>query len=167
MAGNRQKEFEICWHDVERKITSFFYRKGCSSDDSCDLAQETALRGWKNFDTLRGDFKPWIFQIAKYVFIDYLRKRRGVTTVDIDDCQIAGNSHESYAQTELKSIMDEILEELDPFDRKCLILHDLEGKNFEEIAIELGNSVSNAHYHVDKARKFLRQRFEESGAVVQ
>ncbi len=154
------EKFEESWHAVEPKLNGYFYRKGCSREDTLDLVQETAVRAWQNFHTLKGNFKPWVFGIAKFVFFDYLRKKKRVD--EIEDESVIEDLKQDPGKSALNAqLIRQCLDELDPLDRQCLILHDLEGYNFDEISGMLGISLSNAHYHDDKARKYLRERFPE------
>ena len=153
-------EFEKSWQQVEGKLAGYFYRKGCPEEDSLDLVQETAARAWGGFDTLRGDFTSWVFGIAKYVFIDYLRKRKQVDEIE-DEALIEDHRQDPGTRAINAELLRKCFDALDLLDRKCLTLHDIEGYNYEKISETLGISVSNAHYHVDKARKYLRERFPE------
>ena len=160
MDSGKQQAFVKDWRIVEGKLAGYFYRKGCPEEDSLDLVQETAIRAWRNYGTLKGDFKPWVFSIAKFTFIDYLRKKKQVDEIE-DEASIQDLSPDPGSRAVNSELLRQCLEELEPIDRECLVLHDAEGYKFEIIAEMLGISVSNAHYHVDKARKYLCERFPD------
>ena len=159
MNTEEQNSFERSWRNCEDSLTGYFYRKGCPEEDTKDLMQETAMRGWKNFSSLKGEFKPWIFTIAKRTFIDYLRKRK--PTSEIVDNVVVDSRPGPSQHAITKSLLSQCLKVLDPIDRKCLTLHDFEGLNFEKIGEMLGISTSNAHYHANKARSGLRESFPD------
>ena len=153
------RRFETEWRKMEAKLAGYFFRKGCPEEDVEDLVQETAYRSYKNFSTLIGDFSFWVWGIASHVFLDYLRKQR--KTNELDEENEPSNVQDPGNRTISRVLMEACLKLLDPIDRKCLILHDLGGKNLEEISKILGISVSNAHYHVKKARTTIREYFPE------
>lgn len=148
--------FEACWQDVERKIAGYFYRKGCPEEDARDLCQETAMRAWAKRSSNKGDFNPWVFRIARFVFLEYLRSKRDITDVEPVD-KHPGPDRIASA----KSLVSECLSMLDEKRRSCLVLHDHDGLGFKEIGDKLGISTSNAHYQVETARKHLRDKFPE------
>jgi len=160
MNQDDQRRFEREWRGIESKLTGFFFRKGCPREDIDDLVQETALRSWTNFSSLKTDFNAWVWGIAKHVFCDYIRKRRQVPDLEEED-NIIDSSPDPGTRTVSKILLKECLKMLAPLDRKCLLLHDSAGKNLKEISEILGISLSNAHYHVDKARKILQESFPE------
>ena len=160
MNQDDQRRFEREWRGIEPKLAGFFFRKGCPRDDIDDLVQETALRSWTNYSSLKSDFASWVWGIAKHVFYDYIRKRKKVSELEEED-EITDTAPDPGTRTISKVLLKQCLKKLDPLDRKCLILHDSAGKNLKEISEELGISLSNAHYHVDKARKILQESFPE------
>lgn len=152
--------FEIQWCAVREKVAAYFFRKGCSAEDTQDLVQETAMGAWRNYSSLKGDFNAWIFGIAKNTFNNYLRDRKRKNVVEDEDGVIETNASPEH-RTIAKILMKQCLIQLNPIDRKCLVLHDYLGKKYEEISEILGISRSNAHYHVEKARDYLRKRYPE------
>jgi RNA polymerase sigma-70 factor (ECF subfamily) len=158
MAAFDAKTFERTWNDAKDDLGGFFYRKGCNTEDIEDLVQETALRAWRGSHQLRGAFNPWVFAIARRVFFDYLKKKKqdGELPEDyeIEDTS-PGPSHIAAA----KVLMEQCLGELDPVARKCLVLHALEGINIRKIAELLDIPPSTAHYHIDRARALLLEKY--------
>jgi RNA polymerase sigma-70 factor, ECF subfamily len=155
-----QSRFEREWRVIEPKLAGFFFRKGCPREDIDDLVQETALRSWANFFTLKSDYDSWVWGIARHVFYDYVRKRKRMPEMDLED-QIIDTAPDPGSKTITKMLLKACMKKLDPLDRKCLMLHDYTGKNLKEISEMLGISLSNVHYHVDKARKILQETFPE------
>jgi RNA polymerase sigma-70 factor (ECF subfamily) len=153
--------FEDLWRSLEKRLQGYFYRKGCSAHNCEDLVQETALRAWCGFATLRSDFGCWVFGIAKFTLFAHLRKLQRISILNM---KIAEDfSSEDLGTSIISRVhMESCLRDLDPRDRDCLFLHDYEGCTFKEIAEKMGISVSNAHYHVKRAREFVRERFTKA-----
>jgi RNA polymerase sigma factor (sigma-70 family) len=152
--------FEIHWFRVRDKVAGYFFRKGCSVEDTQDLVQETAMGAWRNYSTLKGDFNAWIFGIAKNTFNSYVRNKKLENIVE-DEAEILETDASPEHRAIAKILMKQCLTRLNPIDRKSLVLHDFYGKKYEEISAILGISRSNAHYHVEKARDYIRKRYPE------
>lgn len=154
------RNFDKQWDLVKKQVEGYFFRLGCSPEDTLDLVQETAMGAFRNHSSLKGDFRSWAFGIARNVFKNYLSKRKNNAPLVEDD--IIEDSRANPERRALaKSVMEQCIGELDKLDRDCLILHDYHQYKFEKIAEILGISVSNAHYHTDKARTYLRARHPE------
>jgi RNA polymerase sigma factor (sigma-70 family) len=152
------RNFEKSWAGIEKRLGVLFYRRGCPPEDIKDLLQETVRRAWEHRNNLKGNFDPWAYGIARNVLREYLDKiNHSVFRGDSPDTYIQHD--EPDEQTLIRVMVQQSLQELDEIGRKCVTLHYLEGHSFEKIAEILGISLSNAHYHVDKACKELRKRF--------
>lgn len=158
MKSEKHILFENVWREIQSKLTGYFYRQACPEEDVRDLVQETATRAWTNLETCKGDLPAWMFGIARYVFLDYLRRKKDETTIEIDAVDQRFNPE---ARSIEKLLISQCLQELDPIDRECLVMHDLQGYRFEDIAKKLGISRSNAHYRVEQARQYLRLKYPE------
>lgn len=160
MKTERAKDFERLWALEQGRILAWFFRCGCPEEDAKDLTQEVALRAWRGFQSLRGDFGPWVYSIKKKVFADYVRSRRREIRGD-------GSLEPPESRTDpgigavLKTTLARCMQELDTVERECLYYHDYLGIKYEEIGEKLGISRSNAHYKVENARMRLRELFPE------
>lgn len=152
--------FENKWKKVKPVVAGFFYRRGCPRDDTLDLIQETGIAAWKNYESLDGDFKAWVIGIAKNIYKRYLRDQKRNPGTD-PETAILDESPGPEENTITNFMLAHCLSELDEIDRKCLVLHDFHGYKFKEIGEKLGISRSNAHYHIERARKHLQNRFPE------
>jgi RNA polymerase sigma-70 factor (ECF subfamily) len=139
--------------------------------DAEDLVQETYLRAYRGF----GRFQPgtnlaaWLYRILRSAFIDgYRKRRRELRTVPDDWCRnINGalrNVEASAEATVFAAIPDERLHEalssLPERYRQAVLLFDVEGFTYAEIAgivgIPLGTVMSRLH----RGRKALRERMQ-------
>lgn len=160
MALGTQIEFENRWFAVEKKLAGYFYRKGADRDDIRDLVQETAVRACEHYHTLRGEFQPWIFGIARHVYLEYLRKCRNRYDAD-PAVPVSDNSSNPERNSISRKLLADCLDRLETLHRQCLVLHDHDGFTFQEISEKLGIPRSNVHYHVESARKILKKEFPE------
>ena len=141
-------------------VAGYFFRKGCPEEDVRDLVQETGLQAWRSYSQLQGDFKSWSFGIARNTFSAYLRKRSRELEI-VEESLIADSRGNPEKIVLANILMDQCLGELTKKERECLVLHDYHGHNYKKIAEMLGISLSNAHYHVEKARSYLQEKYPE------
>jgi len=145
---------------MEPRLGSFLYAKGCPTEDVRDLLQETAYRACSRVYSLTGDMEPWIWSIARHVFSEYIRERKKYPVSE--DCdEIVDNRPNPDSLGLIKQLFRQALNELDPLDRMCLIMHDLEGFVLEEISKKVGKSRSNCHYRIERAKGFIRGKFPD------
>jgi len=138
-------------------------------EDAEDLVQETYLKGWRFFDSFeRGtNCKAWLFRILKNTYINrYRRTSKAPETVEYDVVEefyesIKDSSVEtSTLETELfdKAMDDEVLSALQrlPDDfRTVILLCDIEGFTYEEIADFIDCPIGTVRSRLHRARKIL------------
>src|SRR3990172_12372233 len=147
--------FEKVWHEMEPRLGGFFFAKGCSVEDIQDLVQESAYRACRGIDTLKGEIEVWIWAIGRHVFSEYIRERNKYPKAeDCEDVLDSRPNPDSFGH--IRHLFRQCLEEIDPLDRTCLILHDLAGFGLEEISKKVGKSRSNCHYRIEKAKGLIR-----------
>ena len=110
-----------------------------------------------------GEFKNWIFHIARNVNVDHYRKKRIKHTEKIEDWQdeIADNSINQSQQMMQKEELNKLrraLQKLEPEKREVIIMSKLEGLKYKEIAQILGCSEGAVKVKVFRALKALKQR---------
>ncbi len=138
-------------------------------DDADDLVQETYLKAFRYFDKFeRGtNCKAWLFSIMRNTFInEYRRVQKQPNKVDYDDVQ---NFFETIKETEVKyqhvvgdaysnTLDDEVTNAIAalPQDFQTIILlSDVEGFTYEEIAEFLSCPIGTVRSRLHRARKML------------
>ncbi|HPN37920.1 MAG TPA: sigma-70 family RNA polymerase sigma factor [Melioribacteraceae bacterium] len=162
-------EFEREVIPYSNSLYNFAFQMTGDSDEANDLVQETLIKAFRFFDRFeRGtNIKGWLFRILKNSFINEFRKGvKGPARVDYDDIQ---NFYESISESEIKTkhyeedafnqlLDDDIstaLEKLPEDFRTVIILNDLEGFTYEEIADFVDCPVGTVRSRLHRARKML------------
>ena len=173
-AGNAAASEELV-NRYERKIFRLGMNITQNREDAEDVMQEAFLKSFKNLDRFQGDsrFYTWLVRIAVNEALMKLRKRRP-NQVSIDEpltdddgsvfreIEDWGPSPEQrFAQTELNTILNEVIGELDPIFRVTFLLRDVEGISTEETAQILGISVAAVKSRLLRARLKLRQKLNK------
>ena len=167
-------QFERLAGESERQVYAVCYHMMGSREDAQDCAQETMLRAFKAFGSFRRDasFSTWITRIAMNVCTDALRKRRPVTSLDAmrDDTNFdlpdAGPT--AYAQLEQKErvrLLREGLDELPEEMRQIIVLRDMRGMSYEEIAAVLEVPLGTVKSRVNRAREKLSGILQKSSEL--
>lgn len=137
--------------------------------DAEDLAQEVfakAFFGLQRFEG-RAQFRTWLERIKVNHCLNYLRKTRGTSMVDIDDAALEDHPAMQTAPTahvDLQAVRDRerivsVLDAMPDTLRIPLMLRDGDGQSYEEIATQLGIGLSAVKMRIKRAREEFRQRF--------
>lgn len=157
----------------ERKIYTLAYRMTGNYHDANDLAQEAFLRAFQSIKGFRGDasFSTWLCRIATNVCRDELRKRYRVSLESLEQevsfgdwemkkqipADVPGPA-EIYEQQELQHELQDLINTLAPEFRMALILRDIQGLSYEEIAEQLECSLGTVKSRISRARNYLKEK---------
>lgn len=161
--------FEELVRAYEKKVYHLALRMCLDQEDAFEIAQEAFLSAWRGLKFFRGDssFSTWLYRLTSNAAIDYLRrKRRQGEGPSLDDEETfidppdPGPSPQRRAENrELREALDRGLRELSPEHRQVLLLRELQGLSYEEIAgaldLDLGTVKSRIARARDKLRKYL------------
>ena len=154
------------------KIYTLTLRMTGNPDDGAELAQEAFLRAWKGLPGFQAEssFSTWLYRLASNVCIDFLRKqkrRRGLDGVSLDEeqgtaaaLQVPDSRFTPEGELERKQLRQAVqrgLEKLSQEHRQALILREMEGLSYGEIARVLGVEEGTVKSRIARARLALRK----------
>ena len=157
----------------ERKVYSLAYRMMGNYDDANDLAQETFLRAFRAISGFRGDssFSTWLSHIVTNLCRDELRKRYRISFESLDQEISLGDNEvkkqipssdpgpdEIYERQELQQELQDLLTTLSPEFRLALVLRDIQGFSYQEIAEQMECSLGTVKSRINRARNFLKEK---------
>jgi RNA polymerase sigma-70 factor (ECF subfamily) len=139
-----------------------------------DVTQEAFISAFRNVSRMRGpSVKSWLLRIASNACIDELRRRQRQRQVSIDrprdsegdepalDPPDRGPGPETLAvREELRAALELELLELPPDQRLAVILCDLEGLAYDEVAATMGTSVGTVKSRISRGRARLREAIQ-------
>ncbi|MFC1540885.1 RNA polymerase sigma factor [Candidatus Latescibacterota bacterium] len=146
-------------------IYQIAYQMTGNSEDARDIAQEVFLRLYRKLGTFRHTtkFTTWLYRLTINLAIDYLRKNSGRETVSIDafeqTFEISGTEKlpDTLAEhNELKGIIETLIGQLTPKQRKVFVLRDLQDFSTAEAADILKCSSATVRVHLADARCHIR-----------
>lgn len=173
-----QMEFERLISRTQRQAYNMAYRMTGNRDDAEDLTQEAYLRAYRSFDKYNRTlpFENWFFRILSNLFVDGLRRKPRQVPLSLDQplsepgendyvLEIP-DSHGDPEERIMKDVMDEriqcALKRMPKEFRAAVVLCDVEGLSYEEVARTMGTSIGTVRSRIHRGRKMLR-KFMEAG----
>lgn len=168
-AANGDREaFEQLVLTYEKKVFNIAYRMCGNYDDASELAQEAFIKVFKSINSFRADseFGTWIYRITVNVCLDHIRKHKKQAQMIMEDLgeddYILHNtlsrekSPAEYAESretarEISSALGELKED----QKTMIVLRDIEGFTYNEIANMLEISEGTVKSRINRARLAL------------
>jgi RNA polymerase sigma-70 factor (ECF subfamily) len=143
-----------------------------SADDARDVAQDAFVHAFTKLGTFRGHsaFYSWLFRIAMNAAISQKRKTRRVPVsveaareqagVEPSDTHLDNHPSHSLETSERQAAVRAALAELSEEYRTVLVLKEMEGLKYEEIAEIVGCPIGTVRSRIHRARYELRCKLE-------
>jgi len=174
-AESRRELFESLLKESYRQAYQLAFRLTGDSSDAEDLVQEAFLRAYRFFYRYKTDmpFTNWLFRIMTNVFIDHTRRRSKARETSLDTVPSEKGAPKELSDESLipeKLLIDEefdvevqeALRKMTPDFRIAVLLSDLEGLSYEEIAQVMGTSIGTVRSRIHRGRKQLRNHLLKS-----
>ena len=139
-------------------------------EDAADIAQEAFVRAWEKIRTLReAPFKSWLFQIAANLCYDHFRRGRRLGVMPEEDeggnvVALGSASPDPQARAEANErhrIIRAAIQGLDHDLRLAIILRDVNGLPYEEIAAVLRVPLGTVKSRIARARAQVQERLQQ------
>ena len=174
--------FETLVNERSGEIYGLLYRLTENREEARDLTQETFLRAFQSIVNFRGesDLRTWIYRIAINQARNrwrWWRRRRRDVTVSIDAPEIGNgrlglvstlrsknvkDPEQDALESERERALKKALSSLRRVYREAVVLRDIEGFAYEEIATALDISVGTVKSRLARGRQELRRKLEGS-----
>jgi RNA polymerase sigma factor (sigma-70 family) len=135
--------------------------------DAEDVAQEAMIRAYRFFGTFRaGDSRAWLLQIVRNCCYTWLQKNRPME--ELSEMKERSMPHENVTPESLaitshdRERLQRAMEELPAQFREILVLRELEGCSYKEIAAITSRPIGTVMSALARARKQLRALLAES-----
>jgi RNA polymerase sigma-70 factor (ECF subfamily) len=173
MDDRSQREFDELVYRYYQQAYNIAYRLTGNAADAEDLVQEAFLRAYRFFDRYDRSmpFMNWFNRILTNLYIDEYRRRGRLRTVSIDEVysnedgdegttmdipDSAPDPLERALSNEYREAIHEALQHLSPEFRVAVVLADMEGYSYEEIAETTKTSLGTVRSRIHRGRKQLR-----------
>lgn len=157
-------------------IYNLALRMSGNPDDASDLTQEAMIKLFKNIGAFEGKskFSTWVYRVAANTCLDELRKIKRKKAVSLDaeyeteDGSVGYEAEDtaptpdvSAERSELKSIVAKAVSRLGEEYRTAVILRDINGLSYTEIAEVIGCSVGTVKSRISRGRANLKEILEK------
>jgi RNA polymerase sigma-70 factor, ECF subfamily len=176
--GRDHAAFRTLFERYHRRLLATALGVLRNKDDALDVVQDAFIKAYNNLDGFSGNssFYTWIYRITMNLAIDKIRKLKRRKPVEITDHEVGDGSDASLAGAELlprilagnpgralldKQIrvrIDEALAELSENHRAVLVMRELDGLSYEEMAETMGCSKGTIMSRLFHARRNMQRR---------
>lgn len=177
-AGDRDAFRELV-ENYQRRVYSICYGMLKNPDDSMDVSQEVFVKVFRYLEKFNGEstFYTWLYRITVNMCIDFIRKNSRMRVVDYDDgiarieamdgddnilpSTLGLNPDKVYGRKELRHKMLEALETLTENHRTILVLREVDGLSYDELAEVLNISKGTVMSRLYHARRYFQDALRE------
>lgn len=142
-------------------------------EDALDVVQDAFIKAHRYLDKFEGNssFYTWLYRIVMNLAIDHLRKHRRVKPVELDESKLedggeesllprilGGNPSRALMDKEIRARIDQALGELSENHRSVLVMRELEGLSYEDMAKAMDCSKGTIMSRLFHARRNMQKR---------
>jgi RNA polymerase sigma factor (sigma-70 family) len=164
------------WEDIVRthsaRVYRLAYRLTGNPHDAEDLTQEVFVRVFRSLSSYTpGTFEGWLHRITTNLFLDAARRRKRIRFEGLADemaHRLAGSEPtpaQAFDDSHLDDDVQAALKALPPEYRAAVVLCDIEGFSYEEIAATLGVKLGTVRSRIHRGRAQLRSALEHRRPV--
>ena len=167
--GGDVNAFETLVLSYEKNVYNLALRMVKNPEDASDMAQEAFIRAYNSLASFRGEskFYVWLYRIVSNVCLDFLRSRSRHLTVSLSvendegeetELDIPDESQSPEALLERRLTRDSVRRGLDALSeeyRQILLLREIQGLSYDEIAETLSMELGTVKSRIFRARKKL------------
>ncbi|MBQ8510659.1 MAG: sigma-70 family RNA polymerase sigma factor [Clostridia bacterium] len=157
----------------EKMVYNTIKMKVVNAEDALDLSQEVFVKIWKSIGSYRGDcrFSTWVYRIATNACFDHLRRNVLPTDsmtgapdedgderpLDVADESLSASPERTLEQRETVTAVRAAIAQLSEEQQEVVLLRDIEGYTYEEIAEMLHLEIGTVKSRLNRARAHLRE----------
>jgi RNA polymerase sigma-70 factor (ECF subfamily) len=179
--GGDKRAFKVLMQRYQRKVYAVAYGFLRNQEDALDVVQESFIKVHRYIGKFEGNssFYTWLYRIVMNLSIDHIRKHKRTRHVDFDDSidhgqdegalgedslmprMLGQNPGKSLVRKEIREQIGKALEELSENHRAVLVMRELEGMSYEEMAQAMQCSKGTIMSRLFHARRNMQKRLLE------
>jgi RNA polymerase sigma-70 factor (ECF subfamily) len=171
--GDRQA-FDLLIQKYQHRIVSLVARYVSDQSEALDVAQEAFIKAYRAIDRFRGDsaFYTWLYRIAINTAKNWLvAKKRRPPSTDIDAADAEqydlesrlkeqGTPESEMLREEIKRTVFDTIAELPEDLRTAIMLREMEGMSYEDIAITMDCPIGTVRSRIFRAREAIDDKLK-------
>lgn len=153
--------FELLIEQYQPMVYNLSYKMLGNYDDASDAAQDALIKIYKKINTFqeKSKFSTWIYRLTYNVCLDKLRQRKNISTQQLDEEIVDKELTPQFAvekNERIQKIYDAI-NSLSPEYKAAIIMRDVNGHSYDEIAEILGCSIGTVKSRINRGRTRLKE----------
>jgi RNA polymerase sigma-70 factor (ECF subfamily) len=171
---------DLAWETIvgryARRIFCLCYRFTNRREEAEDLTQEIFIRIYQSLSTFRADtgsFQNWALRLSRNLIIDRYRQLKRAPQVDgsqeLEEMQLEDhtrpNPQRRVEQAEVSLMLSAALGSLSPENKEAIILRDLHGMGYHEMARVLGVPEGTIKSRINRGRSALARQLSRNPAM--
>lgn len=167
--------FNYLMEQHERRMYAVALRMCANREDAQDCLQEAMLRVFRAIKSFKGEssFATWTYRITMNTCLDELRRKKNRQNTSLDSLLDLGwspvdegESPERHAmRTQMRELLVRAIAELPDDMRTAVVLRDIEGYSYDEIASMLTINVGTIKSRISRGREKLRDKLKQKGEL--
>jgi len=167
--GGNERAFQALVVKYQRRIARHVARYVRRAGDVEEVVQDAFIRAYRGLASFRGDasFYSWLYRIATNAAFSFLKKPSIEVEADerIDQGFEPGMTDEQSPERilfarQIGDAVERAMARLQPELAEALVLFEVEGKSYQEIAQMLGTPIGTVRTRIFRAREFIARRLE-------
>jgi RNA polymerase sigma-70 factor (ECF subfamily) len=180
---NDFQRFENMMTSTERRAYSMALQLTRNPSDAEDLVQDTYVKAWRGFDSyIPGrPFLNWLLRIMQRAYLDSRRRENPIRRAESLNSMISPSDGEvqelpiqdqgpgpddEIIHAEFSADLKKALNELPDVYRNAIVMCDLEGLSYSEIAEIQNTTIGTVRSRIHRGRKFLREIAQRNGILL-
>lgn len=174
-SGGDASAFNRLMEMHERRMYAVALRMCGNREDAQDCLQEAMLRIYRSISGFKGQstFATWVYRITMNTCLDELRRKKNRQNTSLDNLLDMGwsptdgtNAPEKKAiQAETRRHIHEAIRDLPEDMRAAVVLRDIQGLSYDEIAQALDINVGTIKSRISRGREKLREKLRENAEL--
>ena len=169
-SSSRDREFSAIALPLLALVKRVALALARDESDADDVVQETFLRAYRHWHTFEkgSDCRKWLNAICRNVWYDQRRKQRAevpleddqlesLAAIEVHRAAVASGLGDMYTRIDLGPAIMRAIGMLDPLFREVVVLSDLEGFSYEEIAVALDIPIGTVRSRLYRGRRHLQE----------
>lgn len=163
--GGDREAFSSLIKPSYKMLYSVCYSILGNAEDAKDAAQEAALSAYKNIETFkdRSKFSTWLYKIALNKAKDLLKQKMNREHLPLEEAGASAKTEEGYEAKLVELDLRAALQKLSVQQRELLVLRDVRGLSYEEIASVLEMNLGTVKSGINRARASLLDVLRDMG----
>ena len=146
------------WRQFAQRLRAYLLGKVANPADADDVLQEVFIKVHQHLSKLTdtGNLGPWLYRVTKNQLIDFYRKQQRARTAEASAAEaLEFTDEEDYHQ--LLECLNGMVHDLPETYRDAVLRSDMQGLPQQEVANQLGLSLSATKSRVQRGRKLVRE----------